>query len=385
MILMNTSELSTINPFFVMEILEEAQQLEKKGMKIVHLEIGEPIEKVDHRIISFAKKALDRNKDKYTNSLGLIELRLLISKYYKNNFNLSIDPNRIILTLGSSGAIILSILSSTNYGDEIIIVKPHYPCYPQIIKILGRKVKFFETFEKDNYQINFKKLSNSITKKTKALIINSPSNPTSISQSEEILKKISGLKIQVISDEIYQGLSISNKISSIFKYNSTKTIVVNGFSKLYSMTGWRLGYCILPKKIIRVGQKLQQNMFICAPTLSQHAATKAFSIPEKNKNVLLMSYKKKRDYLIKNLNKMGINIDYYPDSAFYIFCDFSKFTNNSLMFCKEILNKTGLALAPGIDFGDNYKNFVRISYAGSFSDLRKGVKLLSNFLMKYNV
>ena len=177
---MNTSELSTINPFFVMEILEEAQQLEKKGMKIVHLEIGEPIEKVNHKIISFAKKALDRNKDKYTNSLGLIELRLLISKYYKNNFNLSIDPNRIILTLGSSGAIILSILSSTNYGDEIIIVKPHYPCYPQIIKILGRKVKFFETFEKDNYQINFKKLSNSITKKTKAIF------PTFITTPKDI-------------------------------------------------------------------------------------------------------------------------------------------------------------------------------------------------------
>ena len=199
-----------ISPFIVMEILEEAQKLERIGKKIIHLEIGEPTEEVDEKIVKNGLKALNEKKYKYSSSLGIPELRKLISDDYKTNFNLNIEPERIIVTSGSSAAILLAILSSTNMNEEIIIIDPHYPCYPQIVKILGRDIKIFKTYEMENYQIDINKLKKIISKKTKALIVNSPANPTGVSQSDSILKKLSKLNIQIISDEIYQGLSIDS-------------------------------------------------------------------------------------------------------------------------------------------------------------------------------
>ena len=372
-----------ISPFIVMEILEEAQKLEKMGKRIIHFEIGEPTEEVDEKIIKKGLKALKDKRYKYSSSLGIHELRKLISDDYKINFDLNIEPERIIITSGSSTAILLAILSSTKINDEIIIIDPHYPCYPQIIKILGRNIKIFKTYETDNYQIDINELKKIISKKTKGLIVNSPANPTGVSQSDSILKKLSKLNIQIISDEIYQGLSIDYPLNTILKHDLTNSIVVNGFSKYYSMTGWRLGYIVMPKSLIRYAQKLQQNMFICAPTISQHAATGCYEITKKNKDLLIKKYKKNRDFLIKELSKMNININYKPDSAFYIFCDMSNYTKNSLNLCKDILDKVGLALAPGIDFGEDYKKFVRISYASTFSDIEKGITLLDSYLKKY--
>ena len=372
-----------ISPFIVMEILEEAQKLERMGKKIIHLEIGEPTEEVDEKIVKNGLKALNEKKYKYSSSLGIPELRKLISDDYKTNFNLNIEPERIIVTSGSSAAILLAILSSTNMNEEIIIIDPHYPCYPQIIKILGRDIKIFKTYEMENYQIDINKLKKIISKKTKALIVNSPANPTGVSQSDSILKKLSKLNIQIISDEIYQGLSIDYPLNTILKHDLTNSIVVNGFSKYYSMTGWRLGYIIMPKKLIRYAQKLQQNMFICAPTISQHAATGCYKISKKNKDFLIKKYKKNRDFLIKELRKMNIDINYKPDSAFYIFCDMSNYTKYAVNLCNDILDKVGLALAPGIDFGKDYKKFIRISYASTFSDIEEGMVLLHSYLKKY--
>ena len=372
-----------INPFIVMEILEEAQKLEGSGKEIIHLEIGEPTQEVDEKIVKNGLKALKEKKYKYSSSLGIPELRKLISEDYKTNFNLNIEPERIILTSGSSAAILLAILSSTKINEEIIIIDPHYPCYPQIIKILGRGIKIFKTFETENYQIDVNMLKKIISNKTKSLIINSPANPTGVSQSDIILKKLSKLNIQIISDEIYQGLSIDYPLNTILKHDPTNSIVVNGFSKYYSMTGWRLGYLIMPKRLIRYAQKLQQNMFICAPTISQHAAIGCYKISKKNKDLLIKNYKKNRDFLIKELRRMNISVNYKPDSAFYIFCDMSNYTKNSLNLCKDILDKVGLALAPGIDFGKDYKKFIRISYASTFSDIKKGMILLDSYLKKY--
>ena len=384
MYLMSYINNTPISPFYVMEILEEAQKIERKGKKIIHLEIGEPTEEVDSKILLSANKAISSKKYKYTNSLGILELRTRISKDYKKKFKINIDPDRILLTTGSSAAILLSILTATKKNDEIIIISPHYPCYPQILKILGRKIKIFNTYEKDNYQIDIDELKKSLTTKTKALIVNTPANPTGVSQSEEVLKKLCKLKIQIISDEIYQGLSIDYQVTSILKHNPNKPIVVNGFSKLYSMTGWRLGYVVLPVKMVRYAQKLQQNMFICAPTISQHAALSTFDISVNEKKKLINKYKKNRNFVLKKLKDIEIKFEYEPDSAFYIFCDMSKYTNNSLNLCKEILNKVGLALAPGIDFGKRYKKFVRISYASSYEEVKEGMNLLSKYLKKYN-
>ena len=380
---MDSRNLEDIRPFYVMEILEKALKLQSLGRDIVHLEIGEPTENVDNLIVDSAQNALSKKLYKYTNSFGIETLREKISRYYEKVHNTLVPIERIMITTGSSAGIVLAILASTSINDEVIIVEPHYPCYPQILKILGRNPRIFTTYEKDSFQINIDKLHDSISQNTTSIIINSPSNPTSVSQNQDVLKFISSLNLNIISDEIYHGLSFNSKTNSIIEFESKNSFIVNGFSKLYAMTGWRLGYIVIPSDKVRSVQKLQQNMFICAPTISQHAAVNAYNIKDEVQKNILKSYEKKRDFALRFLNEMGIKVNYTPDAAFYILCNFEDYCENSLDLCKDLLDKVGLAVAPGIDFGENYKKYVRISYAGSMEELQKGLMLLEEYILKY--
>ena len=380
---MDSSNLEDIRPFYVMEILEKALKLQSLGRDIVHLEIGEPTENVDNLIVDSAQNALNNKLYRYTNSFGIETLREKISQYYEKVHNTLVSKERIMITTGSSAGIVLSVLASTSINDEVIVVEPHYPCYPQILKILGRIPRVFTTYEKDNFQINIDKLQDSISQNTTSIIINSPSNPTSVSQNQDVLKSISRLNLNIISDEIYHGLSFNSKTNSIIEFASKNSFIVNGFSKLYAMTGWRLGYIVIPSDKVRSVQKLQQNMFICAPTISQHAAVSAYNIKNKVQKNILKSYEQKRDFALRFLNEMGIKVNYTPDAAFYILCNFEDYCESSLDLCKDLLDKVGLAVAPGIDFGENYKKYVRISYAGSMEELQKGLMLLKEYMLKY--
>ena len=380
---MDLSSLENIRPFYVMEILEKALKLQSLGRDIVHLEIGEPTENVDNLIINSAQNALNNNLDKYTNSFGIESLREKISQYYEKVHHTLVPTDRIMITTGSSAGIILAILASTSINDEVIVVEPHYPCYPQILKILGRKPKIFSTFEEDNFQINVDKLRGTISQSTTAIIINSPSNPTSVSQNPDVLESVVRMNLNIISDEIYHGLSFGSNIKSIIEFESKNTFIVNGFSKLYAMTGWRLGYIVIPSDKVRSVQKLQQNMFICAPTISQYAAVSAYEIKSEVQKNILKSYEQKRDFVLRFLDEIGIKVNYVPDAAFYILCNFEDYCESSLDLCKDLLDKVGLAIAPGIDFGENYKKYVRISYAGSMEELQKGLMLLKEYILKY--
>ena len=380
---MDSSNLEDIRPFYVMEILEKALKLQSLGRDIVHLEIGEPTENVDNLIVDSAQNALNNKLYRYTNSFGIETLREKISQYYEKVHNTLVSKERIMITTGSSAGIVLAVLASTSINDEVIVVEPHYPCYPQILKILGRIPRVFTTYEKDNFQINIDKLHDSISQNTTSIIINSPSNPTSVSQNLDVLKSISKLNLNIISDEIYHGLSFNSKTNSIIEFASKNSFIVNGFSKLYAMTGWRLGYIVIPSDKVRSVQKLQQNMFICAPTISQHAAVSAYNIKNKVQKNILKSYEQKRDFALRFLNEMGIKVNYTPDAAFYILCNFEDYCESSLDLCKDLLDKVGLAVAPGIDFGENYKKYVRISYAGSMEELQKGLMLLKEYMLKY--
>ncbi len=380
---MDSSNLEDIRPFYVMEILEKALKLQSLGRDIVHLEIGEPTENVNNLIVDSAQNALSNKLYKYTNSFGIETLREKISQYYEKVHNTLVSTERIMITTGSSAGIVLAILASTSINDDVIVVEPHYPCYPQILKILGRNPRVFTTYEKDNFQINIDKLHDSISQNTTSIIINSPSNPTSVAQNQDVLKSISRLNLNIISDEIYHGLSFNSKTNSIIEFKSKNSFIVNGFSKLYAMTGWRLGYIVIPSDKVRSVQKLQQNMFICAPTISQHAAVNAYNIKNEVQKNILKSYEQKRDFALKFLNEIGIKVNYTPDAAFYILCNFEDYCESSLDLCKDLLDKVGLAVAPGIDFGENYKKYVRISYAGSMEELQKGLILLKEYMLKY--
>jgi len=379
---MNSAILDSIEPFYVMEILEQAQKYEKKGINISHLEIGEPTEKINKIIKERAIEAIKNDNDRYTHSLGLQELRIAIAAKYKKNTGVNISEERVVITTGSSGAIILGLLSTIEENDEVIIVEPHYPCYPQLVKVFGGQIKLFTTSSEENYQININKLKKIITKKTKLIIVNSPSNPTGVTQSPEVLKSIADLGIKVISDEIYQELNYKYKIDTMLNYKDD-AIIVNGFAKFYSMTGWRLGYLIAPKNMIRNMQKLQQNMFICAPTISQYSAIGAFQIDDEEIQKMKNDYKIKKNFVIKKLNEIGMSIDYNPDSTFYVLCNMEKFNIDSLELSLDMLDKVGLAVAPGKDFGPNYNRYIRISYASSMDNLQVGLEKLNKYILEY--
>lgn len=374
--------MSSIEPFYVMEILEKAQEYEKKGLDIAHLEIGEPTEKINPLIKKYARKSIIDDSNRYTNSLGLIELREMIVKKYLKKFGVNIGIDQVVITNGSSAALILSLISTIKPGESVIIVEPYYPCYPQLIKILGGKVRIFKTIEKDGYQIDTKKLQKFINKNDKAIILNSPSNPTGVSQDKKVLNLLSNLKINIISDEIYQGLNYESNPNTMLQFNDN-SIIVNGFSKFYSMTGWRLGFLIAPRKVIRGIQKLQQNMYICAPSISQYAGIGALKIDDFEIEKLLTSYKKRRDFAFDSLSEMGIDIGYSPDSSFYIFADMSKYCDNSLDLAIDILDKVRLGVAPGIDFGSSFKKHLRFSYSSSFENIQVGLDRMREYIKRY--
>ncbi len=369
----------SIPPFYVMEVLERAKEIESSGENVIHLEIGEPDHNTAIEVCTTAISSINEGETKYTHSLGIYELRNELSLYYKRKYDVDISADKIIVTSGSSPALFLSFLSILNPGDEIILTNPHYACYPQIIRIAGGVPKLLNIYEEDGFQIDIYELKKHITKKTKAILINSPSNPTGMMLEPDIIKEISELGIFVISDEIYHGLVYEGQEKTILEY-SKKSIVVNGFSKLFSMTGWRLGYLIVPEEFVRPIQKLQQNLFISANSFVQRAAIKALNIKKQKLDSIVGSYKKRRDLMLNGLNNLGFNIRLVPDGAFYIFANSYHINKNSYKLAFDILERSHVALTPGIDFGSGGEGYIRFSYANSEGNIKEGLNRLGNYL-----
>ena len=271
-----TDRARNIPPFMVMEVLERAHELEKKGQDIIHLEIGEPDFPTPKCICDAAIKAIREEHTHYTHSLGLIELREAICTHYFEKYNVKITPDRVIVTSGTSPAILMLYATLLEAGDEIILSNPHYPCYPNFATFLKAVPSFVNVYEEDGFQYRPEDIKKRITPRTKAIFINSPSNPTGNLLSPERIEKIADIGPFVISDEIYHGLVYGEKEHSILEFTD-RAFVLNGFSKLYAMTGWRLGYLISPLEYVRPMQKIQQNFFISASSISQWAGIAALT------------------------------------------------------------------------------------------------------------
>ena len=375
---MLSNRAANIEPFYAMEILEEAQQLEKTGKNIIHLEIGEPDFDTPLKIKETAKNELDAGKTHYTHSLGIHSLREAVSLHYKKTYNVEVDPQRILITNGTSPALFLAYAGLLEKNDNIILSNPSYPCYKNIIKFLGGELNYVNIYEENNFQFPLKELKRKINRRTKAIMINSPANPTGTILSEENLKEIASLEKLVISDEIYHGLVFEGEAHSILEYTDN-AIVLNGFSKLYAMTGWRLGYVICPERFIRALQKIQQNFFISANAFVQEAGITALLKTEKEIKKMKDIYNKRRLIALERLRKIGFEIKSEPNGAFYIFLNVKKFGNNSLAFAKEILHKANVGVTPGMDFGSNGEGFIRICYANSIENINIAMDRLETF------
>ncbi len=369
----------SISPFYVMEVLERAQQLERKGINIVHLEIGEPDHNTDSQICKKAVSSIKSGDTKYTHSLGVAELREELSLFYKKKYNISVSAQNVIVTTGSSPALFLCFASILDPGDEIILTDPHYACYPQIIKIAGGVAKFVRIYEQEDFQIDVSRLKKLISKKTKAILINSPSNPTGMLVNNDVMEQLAELRIPIISDEIYHGLVYEGKEQSILEFTES-AIVVSGFSKLYSMTGWRLGYMIVPDPYVRPIQKLQQNLFISANSFVQSSGIEALRLSDNKIKNIVGKYKKRRDIMVTGLKDLGFDVKKVPDGAFYVFINTKKINTNSYELAFDILEKSHVALTPGIDFGSGGEGYLRFSYANSVENIKEGIARLKKYI-----
>ena len=367
--------------FIVMDVLERANELQREGVDVIHLEVGEPDFDMPECISQAAIKAYQNGTTHYTHSLGDPLLRAAISEFYKSEYNVTVDPECILVTSGSSPAILMALMLLCQPGDEVIMSNPGYPCYRNFALACHAEPICVSLHAECDFQYDITEIRKKITDKTRAVFVNSPMNPTGTLVNDQVFKDLVTLDIPIISDEIYHGLVYEGRASSILEFTDN-AFVINGFSKRFAMTGLRLGYLIAPKEYMRSLQILQQNLFICAPSTAQKAGIIALTNAKKDVDAMRTIYNERRLYIIGRLKRMGFVIHTEPQGAFYVFCDARKFTSDSYHFAFDVLEKAHVGITPGVDFGTDGEGFVRFSYANSLGNIRTAMDRLEDYLQR---
>jgi aspartate/methionine/tyrosine aminotransferase len=374
-----------IEPFRVMQLLERARQLEAGGRRIVHMEIGEPDFPTPAPALEAARRRLDSGQNFYTPSTGAPELQQALSTWYAGQYGLDIAPERILITPGTSGAFSLIYAVLLEAGESVLLSDPGYPCQRNFIRLAGGEPINIPVGPETRYHLSADLIAANWQEKTRAAVVINPSNPTGTLIDEKELAAIAGVCAGkagwLISDEIYHGLTYGVNPSCALQCGyPDNTIVVNGFSKRWAMTGWRIGWVIVPEPLIDPARRVMQNIFISAPTLSQFAGIAALGA-EKDVEAMRQAYDERRRFLLEALPKLGFEIVVEPQGAFYIYANVRSLTDDSRTFCWDILEKAGVALTPGEDFGAYQSSqHVRFSYATSIDDLKEGMHRLSQYI-----
>ena len=371
-----------VPPFIVMDVLREANARAAAGQEILHLEVGQPGTPAPARVLEAARAALSQELIGYTDALGVPGLRQRIADHYRDRYGLEVAPARVIVTTGSSGGFLLSFLAAFDPGDKVGLVAPGYPAYRNILSALGVEPVILESGPEHRFQPT-PALIESAGIKLDGLILASPSNPAGTMVTAEGLQELCSYceasGIRLISDEIYHGISYGQEAVSALAF-SDSAIVINSFSKYFSMTGWRLGWMVVPEAMLRALECLAQNLFISAPTLSQFAGMAAFDCYGELDDYVA-SYARNREILLEDLPKAGFDRLAPADGAFYIYAEVSQLTNDSADFCRRMLAETGVAATPGIDFdSDRGHRFLRFSFAGSETTITQAVARLKGWL-----
>jgi aspartate/methionine/tyrosine aminotransferase len=370
-----------IAPFHVMDLLARAQALEAEGRDIVHMEVGEPDFPTPEPIVAAGHDALAAGHTKYTPAVGLAALREAIAESYDRRYGVDVDPGRIIVTPGASGALLLTLGVLIDPGDQILMADPGYPCNRHFARVFEGEALMVPVDAATDYQLTGASVRNHWTGRSVAVLVASPANPTGtlIPRAEltAIDAFVSGKGGATLVDEIYHGLVYDGEAATALSV-SDQIFVINSFSKYFGMTGWRLGWIVAPRPYVRELDKLAQNLFLAAPTLAQHAALAAFApqtleIVEQRREI----YRQRRDFLIPALRELGFGITIVPQGAFYIYADCTAFTDDSFRFSRQVLEDIGVAITPGIDFGDHRaREHVRFAYTTSLERLEEGVERL---------
>jgi aspartate/methionine/tyrosine aminotransferase len=374
-----------IEPFYAMELLARAKELEAQGRAIIHMEIGEPDFVTPQPVVEAGVAALHSGQVHYTPASGLPALREAIADWYSKDAGIAVSPERIIVTPGASGALLLAMAALLNPGDTVLMADPGYPCNRYLTRLLeGRSVCIPITDESD-YQFTSKHVESHWGQTTKVVLVASPANPTGVLLPQNTLAalvdSVESRGGTLIVDEIYHGLVYEGDTITALAF-SDQVFVTNSFSKYFGMTGWRLGWLVVPENFIRVADKLAQNLFLAASTPAQYAALAAFK-PETIQilEARRIEFQRRRDFLLSGLRALGFHIPVTPQGAFYIYADCSRFSINSIIFSRDLLEKIGVAVTPGVDFGCNApKQHIRFAYTTSMEQLQEGLERLQAYL-----
>lgn len=374
-----------IEPFHVMDILARARDLEAGGRDIVHMEIGEPDFVSPAPVIQAGIHALQQGYTHYTPARGLPALRHAIAQYYHRNHGVAVSPERIVITPGASGALQLVMALLVDPGAEVLIPDPGYPCNRHFVRLMEGKALSVPVTAQSDYQITAAAVASCWTPRTTALLIASPANPTGAIANRELLTELAAGVEEcggtLIVDEIYQGLIYSGDNETVLRVTE-EAFVINSFSKFFGMTGWRLGWVVVPQQYVEDVNKLAQNLFLCAPTPAQHAAMAAFepdtmAVLEQRR----LEFMQRRDYLLPALRGLGFDIPVTPRGAFYIYAGCRDLCADSHEFAMDVLEQAGVAITPGLDFGDyEARSHVRFAYTTTLANLEEGVRRLKDYL-----
>ena len=384
--LLMPSKRSDVPPFIVMDVMAAAAQLEAKGARIVHMEVGQPAAPAPATAIAAAQAALNAGRIGYTETLGIPGLRARIARHYADVYDLALDPARVVVTTGSSGGFILAFLALFEPGDRVALANPGYPPYRHILSALGCEPVLIETAAETRWALSAKALIAEHRKQPLAgVVVASPANPTGTMMDADALSRLIAVAeaegIRVISDEIYHGLDYAFAAETAANL-SERALVINSFSKYFCMTGWRVGWMVVPDSLVRAVERLQGNLAISVPTLSQVAAQAAFD-GRAEMEAVKHGYEENRRILTDGLPKAGLDKFLPVDGAFYLYADISKFSGDSLDFAKRMLNEAHVAATPGIDFDPvNGHNFLRFCYAGSAAEMHEAVARIGAWLKR---
>ena len=374
-----------VQPFIVMDMFREATKLAADGHDVVHMSAGQPAAGPPRKVVEAARKALDGAYMGYTESMGLTALRERIAQHYGETYDISVDPAQIVVTTGSSGSFVLSFMACFDSGDKVGLTSPGYPAYRNILSSLGIRIHDIEVDARSRWAPTHDQIGHACSKGLKGLLLASPANPTGTMLTPETLEDVAttcrNRNVWFISDELYHGLNYEMPLDTALAFNND-AVVINSFSKYYCMTGWRIGWMVLPDVLTRPVERLAQSLYISAPTLSQYAAIAAFDANDELEE-RKAQYRANRDFLLRELPGIGLGELAPADGAFYLYADVGNLTNDSFAFAQDMLNQAHVATTPGADFdaGRGHR-FLRLSFAGSIEEMEKAVERLGRWLPK---
>jgi aspartate/methionine/tyrosine aminotransferase len=380
--------LQQIAPFHVMEMIKRAGEMEQAGRSVIYMCIGEPDFAPAQPVLDAAQRALaDGAAMRYTASLGLQPLREAISTHYRDAFGVEVPATRIVITAGASGALLLACAALVERDAEVLMPDPSYPCNRHFITAFNGRPVLIPSGPEDRFQLSAAMVAANWNDQTRGVLMASPSNPTGTSMTrDQLAQTVAAVRERggfSLVDEIYQGLTYDHQPFTALSLGDD-VVVINSFSKYFNMTGWRLGWLVVPPALLPEIEKLAQNFYICPSSMAQHAALACFTpealaIAEQRRQEM----RRRRDYLVPALQSLGFDIPVPPDGAFYVYADCSRFTDDAMQFCRDVLEHSGVALTPGVDFGVvGAQRFIRVSYATSMPKLEEAISRLASYLAR---